>query len=82
MKYFFLILITAYGVFVAWHASFPVPPQRLSSYASASFNTLVFYLGCVTAYLAVNRGKETKFLLIYSLVVIGFIAKLMSSLNQ
>ena len=82
MRFFFLILIIAYGVIVAWHTLMPVANSEISSHASASLNTLAFYLGCVIVYLAVNKGKEFRILLIYSLIVIGFIARLLFSLHQ
>ena len=82
MRYFFLIPIIAYGVFVAWHTLLPVPTPKLSSHASASLNTLAFYLACVIVYLAVNKGKELGILLIYSIFVIGFVARLMFTLHQ
>lgn len=82
MRYFFLIPIIACGAFVALHTILPVPPPRFPSHASACLNTLVFYLVCVIVYLSVNRGKELRFLLIYSLIVIGFIARVMFRLHQ
>ncbi len=82
MRYIFLIPIIACGVLVAWHTLLPVPPPGLPGHVSASLNILVFYSVCVIVYLAVNRGKERVFLLIYSLVVIGFIVRLMFRFYQ
>ena len=82
MRIFFLIPIIAYGMFVAWYTLMPVPNSGISGHASASLNTLVFYLVCVIVYLAVNKGKELGLLLIYSTIVVGFIARLMFNLHQ
>lgn len=84
MRLFFLILIIAYGVFVAWYALSAVTYSSISGHASASFNTLVFYLLCVFFYLVVNKikSKELVFLLIYSVIVIGFVVRLISTLHQ
>lgn len=74
MKYFFLILIVGCGGGGVWHTLLPVPPR--ASQVSASFNMLVFYMVCAIVYLSANRGKVLGFLLIYSLIVIGFIVKM------
>jgi hypothetical protein len=84
MRFFFLILIIAYGVFVVLHTLSPVTYSTSSGHASASLNTLVFYLICAFFYLVVNKvkRKELVFLLIYSIIVIGFVARLISTLHQ
>lgn len=82
MRFLFLIPIIASGVFVAWHTLLPVPNAGIARHASASLNTLVSYLICVIVYLVINKGKELRILVIYSIIVIGFIARLMLSLHQ
>lgn len=84
MRFLFLILIIAYGVFVAWHTLSAVTYSSIPGHASASFNTLAFYLICVFFYLVINKvkSKELVFLLIYTFIVTGFVMRLIYTLNQ
>jgi hypothetical protein len=84
MRYIFLILIIAYGAFVAWHTLLPVHYPTSSGHASAILNTLVFYLICAFFYHVVSKvtRKELVFLVIYSVIVIGFVLRLISTLHQ
>ena len=84
MRYIFLIPIIVCGAFVVWHTLLPVNYSTKSGHASASLNTLVFYLVCAFFYLVFSkvRRKELVFLVIYSVIVIGFVLRLISTLHQ
>ena len=78
MRFVFLLLIIACGGYVAGLAACLSRPILVSNYGalvSSWLNCLVFYLLLVAIYLAANGMKEWKFLLVYSLIVIGFFAK-------
>ena len=62
---------------IVWHSLLNVTDDAVPAHASATLNIFVFYTICVAIYLSVNRGKEWKILTICSLIVIGFIGKLM-----
>ena len=70
MRYIFLLPIIAYGGFTTYLSR--ISPTN-SYNASAVVNCLVFYIFLVLIYLSINRMKDWKFLLIYSLIVIGYV---------
>ena len=80
VRYFFLTIIIAYGVFVA--SMTQVSSMNYRQLASVVLNCLLFYFFLVAIYLWLNRLKDWKILILASTVVMGFVVELVARVQS